>query len=189
MTIEGSKRDISIIKAYVKSGCLYLERHTEKKKGLKGMFQPQQFSGNVQITVTAPDVNEFDCSTGVILTIDAINNYKKVDIEMGTGGSLKAGTIKSPLVDIDCSTGAIATIDNLEADKASIDASTGATINVAGKVEEASLDASTGATINAGNLICEVASVDASVGATITFNATRASTDTSTGATVRNLRK
>lgn len=187
MTIEGSGKDVSVIKAYVKGGCLYLQRHTEKKSGLKNIFKSKQFSGDVQITVTAPDVNKFDCSTGVILTIDSINNYKKVDIEIGTGGILKAGTIKSPSVEINCSTGAVADISSLETNKADLDASTGAVITIAGKARKASMDASTGAIINAGDLVCNKASVDASVGANITFNAIRSTTDTSVGATVRNL--
>ncbi len=190
MVIEGTRKDVAVINAYINNGCLHLDHKTENKKwNLKEMFKSKRFSGDFLITVTAPDVTEFDCSTGVVLTIDSINNYKKVDIEIGTGGILNAGAIKSPAIDIDCSTGAVANINGLETENADIDVSTGATITLTGKAVKASMDASTGASINAGDFICEEVTVDASTGATVSFNAIRATTDTSVGATVNNTRK
>ncbi|MCI5048572.1 MAG: DUF2807 domain-containing protein [Aquisalinus sp.] len=89
------------------------------------------------------------------------------------------------LVDLDVSSGADAIATGIDAERFSVEASSGADAEVSGTCGRISADASSGSDIDAEDLICEIGDADASSGADISLHVTKELTaDASSGADI-----
>lgn len=183
MILEGRQKDIDRLDIFTDNGELKIERKSESLS--KNILKVS--SKGVKVAVTAPNVTDFDLSTGCELTISQLRSEQKVDVELGTGSTLSGGTIQAPMVSIEISTGGTGHVSNLLSDDVSIDVATGAGITVKGKGRKISIDASTGSSVDASGFKAERAEIDASTGSSVKYNSQSASVDSSTGSTVKNV--
>ncbi|MEO1015206.1 MAG: head GIN domain-containing protein [Pseudomonadota bacterium] len=101
-------------------------------------------------------------------------------------GRIDARVTLPNLTGLEASSGADVTATDVDAGSFGIDASSGASIDVAGACENASVDVSSGASVDAEGLICNDVDVDASSGASARVHAAeRVTADASSGASVR----
>lgn len=177
LLIEGDSKDIEKYEFFTKNSTLYLQR-----KKLKFGNQKK----TVRMTVTAPDVTEFEIGTGCTLHLAELSSNNKIDIDLATGCSLSAGNISATEVEIDLSTGSTGTINNLNTEKLMIDAATGSTINIKGKGEKIEIVASTGSSVNASEYRAKYASIVGSTGSNVHYYAEETSETASTGSSLKN---
>jgi|GEM_PF-6167031 len=180
--VEGRQCDIDLVDIYTKKGELNIERKKSESMNIFG----NKKSLKVKITVTAPEVNEFEVGTGSSISIPSLKTNREIEIEVGTGGSLSGGTLEAPSTSVDISTGGSGSITSILSDDVTLDVSTGSSLTVAGSGNKISIDASTGSSVNASGFKAEEARVDASTGSTVKFYGKNAKVDKSTGSTVKN---
>lgn len=155
------------------------------------IYPTKSFRGSdakVSVTVMAPDVSEFEASSGSSLQIadSYLSKSAPVSIEVSSGASFAAATMVAPSLEIELSSGASGAIGRLTSDKFEAEASSGASLAVSGTAKIARLQAGGGASIGASGLIAGSGSAKASGGAAINCNIKNPVVSSSGGASVNN---
>lgn len=152
----------------------------------------QNFNEDVQVYVTAPNVNHLEASVGSSISVtDKLSLSSKCEFEASSGASINVNYIKAPTVDAEVSSGASISFTQLQAKTFDIESSSGASINasnisaditkaeassgsgmqLSGATQRLTAEVSSGASINATKFFAKRAKIDASSAATINYSA------------------
>ena len=168
------------------------------------------FAGKVTISVSAPEVNDFEASSGSSINVAgalrvsgkcsfdissgaSVNcahqlTAQKIDIEVSSGASMKAAKFDCHELEVDLSSGASATLAGIAADEVDAEASSGSSMKLEGKTKLFKADTSSGASIHAGNLSAVKGNLEASSGSSIEHNTSDAVIQTDKSSTIRKKR-
>lgn len=163
----------------------------------------------VTITVTAPDVHEFDASLSAVIDIRGNLSLKEfsaetstsgsitgrnvqcresVELEVGTAGTVTLSAVSAPEISLETSTSGTITLGSVTTAKLDAESTTSGTITLrGGTAEKVDYSASTSGTIHASAVTATKGSLDASTSGTLHCKVLRPTrTEQSTGGTIRN---
>lgn len=124
------------------------------------------------VTVSAPDVSEFNASSGGSITMTkALNLHnKQCELSASSGALINLVDINCGNLEADATSGSDIKINQISANSVDADASSGAEITLSGKCTSVSFEASSGASINAGKLTAQNGTATTSSGGSVSCN-------------------
>lgn len=142
---------------------------------------------HVHVYVTAPEIREFEASSGGIIEADgAVTVDGTLSAGVSSGAYVNLGSVKAAKVKLESTSGGMLEIADVTAEELKAEASSGSQIKVAGVANSASLQASSGGSVDAPKLEARYGSAKASSGGSVRSAIKAAQIERSSGGSVRN---
>ncbi len=128
----------------------------------------------VEVRLTFKDLRGIEASSGSRIELQSSVSSVGFQLRSSSGSKISLNEqLDVSNLEIDCSSAAYIKVDHLEAEKVSVESSSGGNIDlIKGKAKTLSLDVSSGAKIDASDLECRHVSADASSGGRAKVHAT-----------------